>query len=139
MAAQFKMSDLGLLTYYLGIKVRQGKQAIELYQSAYAHKLLERAGMGNCNPTQVPMQEKPKLSKSSAAEKVDATNYKSLIGGLRYLTHTRPDISFAVGYVSRFMEDPRKDHMAAVKHLLRYIAGTCELGLAYPRKKKTRR
>ncbi|WVZ79350.1 LOW QUALITY PROTEIN: hypothetical protein U9M48_026940 [Paspalum notatum var. saurae] len=115
MAAKFKMSDLGLLTYYLGI---EGKQAIELCQSAYALKLLERAGL-------------------STAEKVDATHYRSLVGGLRYLTHTRPNITFAVGYVSRFMEDPRKDHMAAVKHLLRYIAGTCALGLAYPRRKKT--
>ncbi|WVZ70893.1 hypothetical protein U9M48_019522 [Paspalum notatum var. saurae] len=137
MATKFKMSDLGLLTYYLGIEVRQGKQAIELCQSAYALKLLERAGLKGCNATQVPMQEKPKLSKSSTAEKVDATLYRSLIGGLRYLNHTRPNISFAVGYVSRFMEDPRKDHMAAVKHLLRYIAGSSKLGLAYPRRKKT--
>ncbi|WVZ88501.1 hypothetical protein U9M48_035018 [Paspalum notatum var. saurae] len=134
MAAKFKMSHLGMLTYYLGIEVRQGKQAIELCQSAYALKLLERAGLKGCNPTQVPMQEKPKLS---TAEKVDATHYRSLVGGLRYLTHTRPDITFAVGYVSRFMEDPRKNHMAAVKHLLRYIAGTCALGLAYPQRKKT--
>ncbi|KAJ1262218.1 hypothetical protein BS78_09G090000 [Paspalum vaginatum] len=137
MAAKFKMSDLGLLTSNLGIEVRQGKQAIELCQSAYALKLLERAGLKGCKPTQMPLQEKPKLSRNSTAEKVDATLYRSLIGGLRYLTHTWPDISFAVGYVSRFMEDPHKDHMAAVKHLLRYIAGSCELGLAYPRRKKT--
>ncbi|WVZ89817.1 LOW QUALITY PROTEIN: hypothetical protein U9M48_036175 [Paspalum notatum var. saurae] len=124
MAAKFKMSDLGLLSYYLGIEV---KQAIELCQSAYALKLQERAGLKGCNPTQVPMQEKPKL---------DATQYRSLIGGAE-VPHTRPDITFAVGYVSRFMEDPHKDHMAAVKHLLRYIAGSYELGFAYPRRKKT--
>ncbi|WVZ70720.1 hypothetical protein U9M48_019363 [Paspalum notatum var. saurae] len=90
---------------------RQGKHAIELCQSAYALKLLERAGLKGCNPTQVPMQEKPKLSKNSADEKVDATLYRSLIGGLRYLTHTRPDISFCGIW-------------------------SCELGLAYPRRKK---
>ncbi|WVZ58331.1 hypothetical protein U9M48_008612 [Paspalum notatum var. saurae] len=89
MAAKFKMSGLGLLSYYLGIEVKQGKQAIELCQSAYALKLLERAGL------------------------------KGLI------------------VPSWFMEDPHKDHMAAVKHLLRYIAGSYELGLAYPRRKKT--
>ncbi|WVZ58506.1 hypothetical protein U9M48_008777 [Paspalum notatum var. saurae] len=136
MAGKFKMSDLGLLSYYLGIEVRQGKEAIELCQSAYALKLLERAGLKGCNAAQVPMLEKPKLSKYGTDEKVDGTLYRSLIGGLRYLTHTQPDISFAVGYVSRFMEDPHKDHVAAVKHLLRYIAGSCELGLAYPRRKK---
>ncbi|WVZ59153.1 hypothetical protein U9M48_009345 [Paspalum notatum var. saurae] len=122
MATKFKM------------KVRQRKQAIELCQSAYALQLLEKARLKGCNPTQVPMQEKPKLS---TAEKVDATHYRSLVGGLRYLTRTRPDITFVMGYVSRFMEEPRKDHIAAVKHLLRYIVGTCTLGLAYPQRKKT--
>jgi len=47
--------------------------------------------------------------------------------------HTRPDISFAVGFVSRFMEKPRQEHMAAVKHLLRYIVGTIEYGIIYPK------
>ena len=47
-----------------------------------------------------------KLTKASTAAKVDATLYQSIIGGLRYLVHTRPDIAFVVGYVSRFMEGP---------------------------------
>ena len=59
--------------------------------------------------------------------------YRSLVGSLRYLVHTRPDISFAVGYVSRFMEKPRLEHFAAVKHLLRYIAGTVDYGIIYPK------
>ena len=79
------------------------------------------------------MEEKIKLSKESTAEKVDATQYRSIIGGLRYLTHTRPDIMFAVGYLGRFMEDPREDHFAAVKKLLRYVAGTIGYGIVYPR------
>lgn len=87
------------------------------------------------NPTKVPIQEKIKLSKASNAEKVNATRYGSLVGGLRYLTHTRPDITFVVGYVSRFMEDPRKDHEVAVKHLLRYIAGNYDPGPSYSRRK----
>ena len=51
-----------------------------------------------------------KLTKASTAAKVDATLYQSIVGVLRYLVHMRPDIAFAVGYVSRFMEDPREDH-----------------------------
>ncbi|WVZ84035.1 LOW QUALITY PROTEIN: hypothetical protein U9M48_031113, partial [Paspalum notatum var. saurae] len=134
MVAKFKMSDLGLLSYYLGIEVRQGKHAIELCQSAYAQKLLERAGLKGCNPTQVPMQEKPKLSKNSTEEKVDATLYRSLSGGLRYFnSHTARYLFCCRIYLWR---TPHKNHMAAVKHLLRYIAGSCELGLAYPRRKK---
>jgi len=52
------------------------------------------------------MEEWLKLTKASTTTKVDATLYWSIVGGLRYLVHTRPDIAFAVGYVSRFMEDP---------------------------------
>ena len=66
--------------------------------------------MAECKPCATPMEEQLKLSKHSMAAKVDATRYRSIVGGLRYITHTRPDIAFAVGYVSRFMEDPREDH-----------------------------
>ena len=58
------------------------------------------------------------------------------IGALRYLTHTRPNIGFAVGYVSRFMAEPREDHLAAVKHLLCYVAGMRDYGLVYPRRSR---
>ncbi|WVZ88383.1 LOW QUALITY PROTEIN: hypothetical protein U9M48_034910, partial [Paspalum notatum var. saurae] len=106
----FRMSDLGLLTYYLGI---EGTDSITLCQSTYARKLLVRSGM--------------------AVAKVDAMGYRSIVGGLRYLVHTRLDLVFAVGYVSRFMEDPREDHLTAVKHLLRYVTGTFDYGIVYPR------
>ena len=66
--------------------------------------------MADCNPCATPMEERLKLSKASTATKVDATLYWSIVGGLRYLVHMTPDIAFAVGYVSRFMEDPREDH-----------------------------
>jgi hypothetical protein len=66
---------------------------------------------------------------------VDATGYRSLVGSLRYLVNTRPDLAFSVGYVSRFMEDPHEEHLSAVKHVLRFVAGTCDVGLFYPKKK----
>ena len=100
------MSDLGVLSYYLGIEVRQGKEALTLGQSAYASKLLEQSGMAECKSCVTPMEERLKLMKASTTTKVDATLYRSIVGGLRYLVHTRPDIAFSVGYVSRFMEDP---------------------------------
>jgi hypothetical protein len=134
MTALFKMSDLGLLSYYLGIEVGQTARSITLRQSAYAEKLLERSGMRGCKPCLSPMEEKLKLSKDSSAPRVNATSYRSIVGGLRYLAHTRPDISFVIGYLSRFMEDPREDHLAAIKRLLRYVAGTIEHGLVYPKR-----
>lgn len=134
MAEIFKMSDLGLLTYYLGIEVKQNVEGITLSQGSYAKKILEKAGMVDCNSCEVPMQAKLKLTKESNSPCVDATEYRSLVGSLRYLVNTRPDLAFSVGYVSRFMEEPHGEHLAAVKHIVRYIAGTIDWGLFYPRK-----
>ena len=85
--------------------------------------------MIGCNPSSTPMESRLKLLKESTAPPVDATAYRSIVGGLRYLLHTRPDISFSVGYVSRFMEAPTEEHQAAVKRILRYVAGTAALGI----------
>ena len=57
--------------------------------------------------------------------------YQRLVGRLIYLTHTRPDISFAVSVVSRYMDDPRKDHKDAVYQILRYLKGALGKGLIF--------
>jgi hypothetical protein len=75
------------------------------------------------------METRLKLSKSSSEALVDATIFMSLVGSLRYLVNTRPDIAFAVGYVSRFLSEPHEDHIVAVKYILRYIAGTVNWGV----------
>ncbi|XP_066316542.1 uncharacterized mitochondrial protein AtMg00810-like [Miscanthus floridulus] len=126
MVAPFRMSDLGALSNYLSIEVRQGKEELTLSQSAYASKLLEQSGMVKCKPCMTPMEERLKLMKASTVAKVDATLYRSIVGGLCYLVHMRSDIAFTVGYVSRFMEDPREDHWATVKWLLCYVKGTVD-------------
>jgi hypothetical protein len=138
MKNQFQMSDLGLLSYYLGIEVQQGADGIKLSQSAYAGKLLERCGLADCNPSESPMESRLKLSKQSYAKPVDATGYKSIIGALRYLLHTQLDLSFPVGYLSRFMEAPHEDHLVAVKRVLRYMAGTKDYRLHYMRHEEGR-
>jgi hypothetical protein len=129
----FRMSDLGPLSYYLGIEVRQGTHGIQVSQSGYAMKLLEKASMGSCNPCATPMEAKLKLSKESDSGSVDATTYHSLIGSLRYLLHTRPDLTYSICYLSRFVESPKFEHLTAVKRVLRYVAGTSDYGLLYPR------
>ncbi|XP_066375200.1 secreted RxLR effector protein 161-like [Miscanthus floridulus] len=96
-------------------------------------KLLERGSMAECMPCMTLMEERLKLSKHNTAAKVDVVRYWSIIGGLRYLTHTRPNIAFAIGYVSHFMEDPREDHWLAVKRLLRYIKGTLDQAIIFPK------
>lgn len=124
MSSNFEMSNLGKLTYYLGIEVKQAEGFIELKQTGYARKLLEKAGMRGCNPTKYPMDPKETLTRDEGGETIDATQYKSLVGGLRYLVHTRPDIAYSVGMVSRYMERPTKIHLNAVKRILRYVKGT---------------
>ncbi|XP_066311653.1 secreted RxLR effector protein 161-like [Miscanthus floridulus] len=79
------------------------------------------------------MKERLKLSKHNTAAKVDAMRYQSIVDGPRYLTHTQSDIAFAVGYVSRFMEDPREDHWSVVKRLLRYVKGTLDQAIIFPK------
>lgn len=135
MKDMFSMSDLGLLSYYLGIEVAQAEDGISLCQSAYALKILEKTGMLDCNPCQTPMEERLKLSKNGEGPKVDPTYYRSVVGSLRYLVNTRPDISYAVGVVSRYMESPNSQHMAAVKQILKYIRGTLNLGCKYSQNK----
>ncbi|KAI3684116.1 hypothetical protein L6452_33335 [Arctium lappa] len=136
MSREFEMSDLGLLSYYLGIEVSQHEDGISLKQTAYAKNVLLKAGMEDCNPSQFPMKHKEELTKDREGVLVDPTQYRSIIGGLRYLTHTRPDISYAVGIVSRFMEKPTLKHMQAVKRILRYVRGTVDYGLIYVKEHK---
>nr|GEX53969.1 uncharacterized mitochondrial protein AtMg00810-like [Tanacetum cinerariifolium] len=111
MTSQFKMSDLGELTYYLGIKVSQGKDCVEIKQERYAKKILKEAGMEDCNATSYPMEKDLKLSK---AEDEQATQYQKVVGCLRYLLHTRLDLTYSVGVVSRYMQSLRESHAHAI-------------------------
>ena len=136
MAIEFEMSDLGKLTYYLSIEVHQFDGGITLKHSQYAMKILEESGMGTCNLTHVPMDFNVKLSKSHAKKKIDETEYRRNIGCLRYLLHTRPDLSFSVGLLSRYIQQPKESHGAALKQILRYVRGTTSLGLMFTRSAK---
>jgi hypothetical protein len=124
MKVTFQMSDLGLLSFYLGIEVHQGDSGITLRQTAYAKRVVELARLTDCNPALTPMEERLKLSRDSMTEEVDATQYRRLVGSLRYLAHTR---------LSRFMQQPTTEHQQAVKRIIRYVAGTLDHGLYYPR------
>ncbi|XP_048226824.1 secreted RxLR effector protein 161-like [Ricinus communis] len=129
MMQKFEMSDLGLLSYYLGIEVKQNGEAITLCQSAYARKILEKMGITDCNTCHIPMEPRCKLSNYDGEPLVDATTYRSIIRSLRYLVNTRPDL--AVGVVSRYMEAPTTAHMSAVKQILRFVRGTLDVGCVY--------
>jgi hypothetical protein len=134
--AGFKMTDLGLLHYYLGVEVFQHSNNIFISQCKYASELLKIFGMTNCKSVLTPMEKNLKLSKLEGGELVNNTSYRKLIGSLIYLTTTHPDLSYAVSILSRFMQEPRESHWNATKRVLRYIQGTKDYGLLYKKNKK---
>nr|GEW44806.1 ribonuclease H-like domain, reverse transcriptase, RNA-dependent DNA polymerase [Tanacetum cinerariifolium] len=131
MEEKFKMSDLGLLANYLGIEVKQTNGDISIKESAYASKILKEAGMLDCNETLIPMDPGTRLTKITEGIMVNSTEYRSIIGCLRYLLHIRPDLSYSVGLLSHFMQEPRKQHMKAIRQVLRYVKGTKDHGITY--------
>ncbi|KAL8116484.1 hypothetical protein AgCh_022844 [Apium graveolens] len=100
-----------------GIEVKQEKDFIELRRTGYARKVLEKAGMGECNPTKYPMAPKEHITKDEGRTLIDPTEYKSMVGGLRYLVHTHPNIAYVVGIVSRFIEKTTVKHKHVVKRI----------------------
>jgi len=131
MTREFEMTDMGLMKFFLGLEIKQGESGIFLSQEKFAKEILRKFKMADCNPVSTPMEPGAKLSKFDGGERVDASRYRSLVGSLRYLTSTRPDLSLSVGIVSRFMEEPVHSHWKAVKRILRYIQGTVAHGLFY--------
>lgn len=142
MAKESEMMDIGLMAYYLGIEVKQMDRGIFISQEGYAKEILRKFKMEDCKPVGTPVEVGMKLSKFEDGEKVDSTQFKSLVGSLRYLTCTRqrlesfysvhiPYILFGVGLVSRYMEAPTMTHFKAVKRILRYLKGTLDFGLMY--------
>ncbi|XP_076924644.1 secreted RxLR effector protein 161-like [Bidens hawaiensis] len=131
MEEKFDMSNLGLLAYYLGIEVTETGGEITIKQTAYINKILKETNMVDSNSTKIPMDPSTKLKRTEGGDPVGATQYRSLIGYLRYLLHTRPDLSYSVELLSRFMQEPKEHRLKAIKQVLCYIKGTNELGIVY--------
>ncbi|GKB43363.1 ribonuclease H-like domain-containing protein [Tanacetum coccineum] len=93
--AEFSMTDLGSLNYFLGIYVTRNASRMFLSQQKYATKVLDQAGMLNCKPCRTPVDTDSKLF-ADGAPISEFTLYRSPAGALQYLTFTRPDISYAV-------------------------------------------
>jgi len=66
--------------------------------------------MDGCNPAHTPMKDWLRLTHHNIMEEVGPTHYRRIIGSLRYLVHTWPDLAFVIGYVSRFMVRPMVEH-----------------------------
>ena len=127
----FEMTNLGLMSYFLGMEVKQDHDGVFISQKKYAKEILNKFHMDDCKRTSTPMNQKEKFSKDDGTEKVDESQYRSLIGCLMYLTATRPDIMFSVSLLSRFMHCASEVHFQAAKRIVRYIKGTTNYGIKY--------
>jgi len=100
---RFSMSDMGLLHYFLGLEVSQYTSGIKMAQAKYALDLLDRFQMIECKPIGSHFLSSDRLGDGVTTLLVDSTLYRQLVGSLLYLTDTRPDISYVVSVVSRYM------------------------------------
>eukprot|EP00253_Pinus_taeda_P023218 PITA_23218 len=117
----FEMIDLGYVHYYLCIEVTQHPKSIFFPQKKYIGDLLNKFGIAECNPLTTPMEQNLKLTSIEGKEFEDATKYRQLVGSLNYLTTTRPNISFAIGILSRSMQKPCEGHCSVAKRALMYL------------------
>ncbi|KAL2470537.1 putative mitochondrial protein [Abeliophyllum distichum] len=114
MMKDFEMSDLGLMRYFLGIQVKQSSSRIFLSQEKYIDDVLKKFNMSQCKLVSTPMALNEKLQVNDNAEKIDVTFYRKLIGSLIYL-NTRPDFTYSVSILIKFMNKPSKNYFASAK------------------------
>jgi hypothetical protein len=122
---------LGLMHYFLGLKVFQSLEKIFLNQGKYIVEILKRFDKLECKSMNTPMETKLKLLVDTSSELVDATMYKQIIGSLMYLTNTRPNICFVLNTLSQNLVEPRRVHLVVAKHVMRYLKGMLDFGLCY--------
>ena len=125
----FRMKDMGMLYYFLGIQAHYHSEGLFLHQEKYALDLLVAAGMADCAPMPTPLHLQ--LDKVPGKHEIfsDPTYFRSLAGKLQYLTLTRPDIQFAVNLVCQKMHQPTVADFNLLKRVLRYLKGTVQMGL----------
>ncbi len=130
---RFNMKDLGESSFCLGMEIQQrhSEGSITLSQSKYSREILRRFGMLDCKTSPVPMEPGLKLSKGPTLSTSEYP-YREVVGSLMYLmVCTRPDISFAVGRLSRYLNCHGPEHHAAAQQVLRYIKTTQHMGITY--------
>ncbi|RVW82865.1 Retrovirus-related Pol polyprotein from transposon RE1 [Vitis vinifera] len=129
----FEMSMMGELNYFLGLQIKQLKEGTFINQAKYIKDLLKRFNMEEAKVMKTPMSSSIKLDMDEKGKSIDSTMYRGMIGSLLYLTASRPDIIYSVCLCARFQSCPKESHLSAVKRILRYLKGTMNIGLWYPK------
>jgi hypothetical protein len=102
MENEFQISMMGVLTFFLGIQVKQTKEGIFIHQTNYTKDLMKKFNMAELKPMSTPMSMATALDPDENGEAVDQREYKSMIGSLLYLTATRLGIQFVICLCARF-------------------------------------
>ncbi|GJT94177.1 retrovirus-related pol polyprotein from transposon TNT 1-94 [Tanacetum coccineum] len=127
------MSMMGKISFFLGLQIFQNPKGIFINQSKYALESLKKYGFDSCDPVDTPMVEKSKLDEDKEGKVVDPSQYRGMIGTLLYLIASRPDLQFAICMCARYQARPTEKHLHAVKRIFRYLRGTVNRGLWYPK------
>lgn len=131
LSSEFRMKDMGQLSYFLGIQVHYTATGMFLNQEKYASELLQTAGMMDCSPMPTPLPLQLDRVPHQDEFFSEPSYFRSLAGKLQYLTLTRPDLQFAVNLVCQRMHKPTMADFHLLKRVLRYIKGTLTMGLHF--------
>ncbi|KAK1387877.1 hypothetical protein POM88_016055 [Heracleum sosnowskyi] len=133
MRNKYEMSMMGELSFFLGLQVLQKDDGIFICQAKYVKELLKKFNLEDSSPAKTPISTSTSLDLDSKGKKVDSSAYRGMVGSLLYLTASRPDIMFATCLCARFQADPKESHLVAIKRIFRYLKGTPNVGLWYPK------
>ncbi|KAI3681374.1 hypothetical protein L6452_36168 [Arctium lappa] len=133
MVSRFQMNLMGEMNFFLGLQVKQFSTGIFINQSKYIREILRKFQMENTKPIGTPMAPGTKIGTDPSGKAVDIRTYRGMIGSLMYLTSSRPDIMFSTCLCARYQANPKEIHLTAVKRIFRYLKGTADLGLWYPK------
>jgi hypothetical protein len=127
----FGMKDLGEADIILNIKLIKGENGIILTQSHYMKKFLIHFGYKDCKPSPTSYDHNLILQKNKRIGR-DQLRYCHIIGSLMYLASaTRPDISFVMRKLSRYISNPGDDHWRALERVMHYLAGIIDYKIHY--------
>ncbi|XP_071683827.1 uncharacterized mitochondrial protein AtMg00810-like [Lolium perenne] len=131
LGTDFAVKDLGQLHFFIGLEVTHRDRGLIMTQKKYSMDLLQQARMLKCKPIVTPMSSTDKITAvdGELLSSADATEYRSIVGGLQYLTITHPDISYVLNRVCQYLHEPRDNHWSTIKRILRYVRLTVSHGL----------
>ena len=113
LAKEFEIKALRRLKYFLEIEMAHSRQCIFISQQKYVIDLLKETSKIACKPASTPIDSNHRLGEAKEDIAVYKEMYKPLVGRLIYLSHTRPDIAYAVSVISQFMHNPKECHLQA--------------------------